>query len=280
MAIHCHGEVVAQRNKLCAIQCERHRYIHLSPLPQETQYFTGVYHAQVKPNISQEYGEDSRWWNIIYGDWLSLVSAPLNKWAIDVGAGTGNWVRYLRSKGWLAQGVEPDPVLAEQHGFVRGSWRHATLKGVGLITAHWVLEHVNEVDDFVEWASKTLSPDGSLMITIPNDFTPIQYEAAKIIGKPYYWLASEHANYFNKHSLRLVLERHGFTIKASYGSWQPELFLCDGLDYIGNDELGRNLHRDRMRRELGIWTPLRRMLRRINGTLGVGRDFTIVAVKQ
>jgi len=278
--VTCKGDVIGKRGNLTAIYCETHGYIHLRPFPSEQQYYQGDYHAQVKPNIAKEYADDSKWWNIIYGDWLSLVSSPINKWAIDVGAGTGNWIRYLRLQHWLTQGIEPDPNLARQHGFVRGSWRDATINGVGLISAHWVLEHVNDVDDFMAWAYKTLAPDGNLMITVPNDFTPIQYEAAKIIGKPYFWLHPEHANYFSKSSMRVMLERHGFAIKSSYGSWQPELFLRDGLNYLDNHELGRKLHRDRMARELNMWTPMRRLLRWINGKAGIGRDITVVAIKE
>lgn len=277
--VECSGYTIGKRDNLIAIQCKAHGYIHLNPIPEENQYFNGNYHLLVKPNIAKEYAEDSKWWSMIYGDWLSLVHPSLNKWAIDIGAGTGNWVRYLRLNGWLTQGIEPDPNLAKQHGFIRGSWRNAELKGVSLISAHWVLEHVADPADFLQWAHKTLCDEGVVMITVPNDFTAVQYEAAKRINRPYYWLNEDHANYFNKNSLRLLLERNGFQIRSSYGAWQPERYLRPEFDYTRNAALGRHLHKERMLRETRVWTPIRRFVRYVNGLMGVGRDLTVIAEK-
>ena len=145
-----------------------------------------------------------------------------------------------------------------------------------VITAHWVLEHLPDPAHFIQWCYNLLPMDGELMLTVPNEWRDVQLKAAYKLNKPFYFLNEHHVNYFNRKSLSNLLSRNGFDVIRSYGSWTPEYHLLDGLNYLDDRTLGRQLHADRMRDELAMPTWLRRGLMRVNGLLGIGRDLTVI----
>ena len=288
------GPIVAQHNNLKVILCSECGFRHLDPIPDTSLYEKGIYHSQIKPSMESDYAEDHDWWNAIYSDWLWLVDkyAP-SKTLLDVGAGTGEFVRFARGARWLAYGIEADRRMAERYNLFCGSYRdfhntedsiqiRAQVYGIGVISAHWLMEHLADPVDFLSWAHDVLTKNGILLFTIPNDFSEIQYKAMLTIGKPYYWLHETHINYWNSFSVRDWLPKYGFNLihSKTYGSWQPERNLLLGRNYLEDHTLGRQLHRDRMARELKMTHADRRRHMLANGLMGVGRDLTFVAVKK
>lgn len=292
------GPIIAQYNNLKVILCSECGFRHLDPIPDASLYANGIYHSQIKPSMESDYAEDHDWWNAIYYDWLWLVEryAP-SKTLLDVGAGTGEFVRFARGAGWLAYGIEVDKRMADRHNLFYGNyrdylgvwkrgeyslWAKREINGVGVISAHWLMEHLPDPVDFLSWAHDTLSKNGILLFTIPNDFSDIQHKAMLAIGRPYYWLHETHINYWNATSIREWLPRHGFRIidSKTYGSWQPERNLLLGQNYLEDYALGRQLHNNRKERELKMTSRDRRRHMLANGLMGVGRDLSFVAVKK
>ncbi len=287
------GPIVAQFNNLKVILCSECGFRHLDPIPDTSLYANGTYHSQIKPSMESDYTEDHQWWNAVYSDWLWLVDkyAP-TKSLLDIGAGTGEFVRFARGAGWLAYGIEADKRMAEKHNLSHGNyrdyhvlsqglWSKNSIKGMGLISAHWLMEHLPDPADFLSWVHDVLTKNGILLFTIPNDFSDIQYKAMLAIGKPYYWLHETHINYWNAASIREWLPKHGFKVidSKTYSSWQPERSLLLGQNYLEDHALGRKLHQDRKERELKMTYADRRRHMLANGLMGVGRDLTFVAKK-
>lgn len=289
------GNVVGRNNNLVVIDCISCGFRHLSPIPDDNIYETGIYHSLVKPSMESDYAEDHEWWNAIHSDWLWLVDklAP-NKTLLDIGAGTGEFVRFARGARWLAWGIEADGRMSERYNLFCGNYRdysYAVLEsglqikgkisGIGIISAHWLMEHLPDPADFLSWTHDTLTMNGVLLFTIPNDFSDIQYKAMLAIGRPYYWLDENHINYWNASSIREWLPKHGFNMMHSktYGSWQPERSLLLGQNYLEDHTLGRRLHQERKERELKMTSRDRRRHMLANGLMGVGRDLTFVAKK-
>ncbi len=276
MNVH-YGDTIGERGNLVAIDCQECKFIHLKPMPIDTVYESGEYHSRVKPDMQKEYNNDAEWWNMVYGDFLSMLDVD-RKWLLDVGAGHGHFVRYARRHKWVASGIEADPTLAKANNFQHGPYNEIRPHmPANVISAHWVLEHLPDPTHFIQWCYNLLPMGGLVMLTVPNDFTAIQYKAAAQVGRAFYWLNEHHINYFNRKSLSNLLSRNGFDVIRSYGSWTPEHHLLDGLNYLDDHTLGRQLHADRMRDELAMPTWLRRGLMRVNGLLSIGRDLTVVA---
>ena len=282
MANHS-GPIVGRRDSLVAIACETCNFIHLDPIPDNDKVYTGgAYHRHIKPDYRKEYDEDSEWWNAVYGDWLSLISKRTsNTRLLDVGAGTGHFVYHAEDMGFHSIGIEADDNMVIEGGDIFWSrYEDWTYLNYGIISAHWVLEHLPDPNHFLQWTRDRLVDDGLLLLTIPNDFSAAH---ARIILEAhelgYYWLNAMHINYWDKQSFSSLLKRNGYEVLSVYGSWEPEDALLNGQNYLADHKLGRKLHRNRMEHDLAL-TREKRMEKYLKlGSVGRGRDLTFLARK-
>lgn len=91
---------------------------------------------------------------------------------LDVGAGTGDFLKAAKEKSWNVMGVEPNQnaiQLAKQKGITL----HSDLRDLknlkfDVITLWHVLEHISNLEEAVEDLSKLLKPGGVLVIAVPN----------------------------------------------------------------------------------------------------------------
>lgn len=285
------GPIVAAKDSLIAIDCSRCGFIHLDPIPTDDPYTSGEYHRNVKPDMGKEYDEDGKWWDAVYGDWLSMVDINLFidipyylLDLLDTGAGTGHFVKYAYDHGWMASGIESDPyIVREELGIANKRYIDVVIGKWVVISAHWVLEHLPDPVHFLRWSRERLTDNGLLLLTIPNDFSNIQMTYRDIANGAgsldSYWLNEHHNNYWNNVSFTRLLKSNGYEVLARYGSWEPELALLAGRDYLNDHSLGRKLHADRMARDLAMTREERLQKYLKLGEEGRGRDLTFLARK-
>ena len=97
--------------------------------------------------------------------------APKGKTLLDIGAGTGAFLKHCKDHNWKAEGVEPNPdararatdkevrimsSLNEVHG------------NYDVITLWHVLEHVYDLDEQLEWIKAHLDAAGTVFVAVPN----------------------------------------------------------------------------------------------------------------
>ena len=80
-----------------------------------------------------------------------------------------------------------------------------------LIIMSQVLEHVLDIDLWVEKAARLLNPGGVLAVAVPN-FASI-FRLIQGIGDPHINPPS-HINYFSPYNLEMLLIRHGLVVGA------------------------------------------------------------------
>jgi 2-polyprenyl-3-methyl-5-hydroxy-6-metoxy-1,4-benzoquinol methylase len=138
---------------------------------------------------------------------------------LDVGAGYGFFTREAQSAGFDVTaielgtkaaricremtGVEPVNTLFEE--FDSGGRRF------NAIVLSQVLEHVYDVNVWIEKARSLLAPQGVLAVALPNFgslFRRILAEREPFITPP------EHLNFFAAESLEMLLARHGLAVKT------------------------------------------------------------------
>ena len=91
---------------------------------------------------------------------------------LDIGAGTGDFLKQAQEANWKVLGVEPNEgakKLAQEKGIdLQESLNDFNGKTFDVITMWHVLEHVPNLEETVSTIEKLLKPDGILIIAVPN----------------------------------------------------------------------------------------------------------------
>jgi 2-polyprenyl-3-methyl-5-hydroxy-6-metoxy-1,4-benzoquinol methylase len=140
---------------------------------------------------------------------------PENFNLLDVGAANGFFVELCTKRGINAEGIEISQNAVEWAKSLGRNVTNSTLENFSppgkfrVITLLDVLEHIHNPIEFLSAASLNLEDNGFLLINVPNEGSM----SAKLAGKNWHaLLPPEHWFYFNKKSLRLLLENSGFEV--------------------------------------------------------------------
>ncbi len=152
----------------------------------------------------------------------SVADALIDKWGLrgrrvlEVGCGSGYLLERMRTIGEnTVFGYEPSARLlveCEERG-VAASGSYFTPEALSecpvlptdATIIRNVLEHVDDLDEFMRAASASVARDGLLVIEVPD------LEAILTHGLPFHFY-HEHLSYFSKDSLDRLVVRHGFEI--------------------------------------------------------------------
>lgn len=155
----------------------------------------------------------------LYGLTFIESQTPKKGKVVDVGAGSGLFLRAARERGWDVSGVEFNTKAVEHIRSLGIDVNDKPLEegiyaddSIDLVTAWEVLEHINDPNTFVKQIKIILKPDGMLFICVPNInalVTRILHEKSRTFG------GFSHVNFFNIETLSKMLERHGFEVVAT-----------------------------------------------------------------
>ena len=181
--------------------------------------------------------------NIALKNKLNLInSLSENKGKIlDIGAGTGDFLAFVKQNGWQTIGVEPSQKAKEI----------ATKKGVvfvneiselenqsfDVITMWHVLEHVPDLEKQIQELKRLLKSDGTLIVAVPNfkSFDANHYKE--------FWAAYDvpiHFWHFSKTAIKLLFEKQNMKLEkvlpmkfdAFYVSLLSEKYKTGKMNYI------------------------------------------------
>jgi 2-polyprenyl-3-methyl-5-hydroxy-6-metoxy-1,4-benzoquinol methylase len=177
----------------------------------------------------------SGWRSARAGQFIRHLPAPREgARLLDVGCGDGGFLRVARVLGYAAEGIEFDAVaaaVAERQGFAVhiGGLAETQLSAGGFdqITLSHVVEHLHDPVAALARLRGWLRPGGRLWLQTPN----IESAGAQRYGADWRGLEPpRHLVLFGPGSLRLALERSGFTavelmppqVHAAYSIGQSE----------------------------------------------------------
>jgi 2-polyprenyl-3-methyl-5-hydroxy-6-metoxy-1,4-benzoquinol methylase len=120
--------------------------------------------------------------------------------ALEIGAYDGQFLYYLRKRGWKVSGCEPNPVgqeTAQRYGMdIKQAYFGAGLyqpHSFDLIVARFVLEHVANPVEFLRAVWAALKPGGYVALDIPDGESRVLH---RVLGS----LVAEHVSYFGAHT--------------------------------------------------------------------------------
>ncbi|MSO92229.1 MAG: class I SAM-dependent methyltransferase [Rhodospirillales bacterium] len=136
---------------------------------------------------------------------------------LDVGCGTGSYLRFAEQRGWAVAGVDPWshryrpaihpavlPVDLQSAKFESGSF--------DVVTMWWVIEHYPDPVKTLAEVARILKPKTGLFVLSTDNIASIE---ARLFGR--YWhhlLPPEHVCHFNPENLSALLARVGFRVRA------------------------------------------------------------------
>jgi SAM-dependent methyltransferase len=278
----------------------RFGFRHLDPIPTNTElssFYESRYYDLIRkggraPDLRKlseggAVAERELLWlrNGMYRDLVETLRAyfPESKKVLDIGAGVGVFVSYVRDAGYEAEGIEPalEPSAAARtrglnvHTANLSEWasstsRHSTYDVVVMLN---VLEHVPDPAAFVDDCVRLLVPGGALVVRVPNDFSEFQAAAhEKVGGDPWWICAPDHVNYFDVESLRNFLQMFGLATTYEMTDFPMEIFLLMGDNYLASGGEGVRVHDKRVQLDLALPATLRRKFYSALAGAGIGRN--------
>lgn len=286
-----------KKNKYKIIEDPTFGFKKLHPTPHDkalsklyqSQYYDFVRMGRCAPDLNKlmvggkEAEQEKQWLQkTLYTDIIHILKqSKSGNRILDIGCGNGEFMNFLKKKGFLPEGIEPSN-KAVRIARSRGLTVHqGTLENFiktknrlfDVVTLLNVLEHVPNPFQLIEGIKKILNCAGILCIRVPNDYSEIQLSSQKRMKiKPWWEIIPYHINYFNFKSLRQFLEKTGFDIIHVQGDFPMEFFLLMGENYISDRGLGKIYHKKRIDFESALSGKLRRNLYQSLATLGIGRN--------
>jgi 2-polyprenyl-3-methyl-5-hydroxy-6-metoxy-1,4-benzoquinol methylase len=148
---------------------------------------------------------------------------------LDVGCGTGAFVHEMQQRNWKVTGLEPDTGarqiakklydldLKEQNELF-----HLPVSSFDAITLWHVLEHVHDLDGYIQQLKLLMNESGKLFIAVPN-YTSLD---ARIYKK--YWAAYDvprHLYHFSPLSMQKLMEKNGLKIIQYRPMWYDSFYI-------------------------------------------------------
>jgi 2-polyprenyl-3-methyl-5-hydroxy-6-metoxy-1,4-benzoquinol methylase len=137
---------------------------------------------------------------------------------LDIGAGTGFFIKHMQLSGWQTTGLEPDQATRERAAFLNNvNLSPAELfytmpaESFHVITMWHVLEHVHDLHNYVERLKEVLKPGGRIFIAVPNY---LSFDAGVYKG---IWAAYDvprHLYHFSPESIKQLMSLHGMQVQS------------------------------------------------------------------
>lgn len=165
---------------------------------------------------------------------LLITSLILKGRLLDIGCGTGFFLKFLKDKGtkFSLFGIEPNKILRKSASDNTGILiKDGLLKKIpypikyfDIVTCYDVLEHNIELHKNLKEIRRVLKTNGLIFVQAPNYKSFMAY----ITGKRWdWWCIPDHVLHFSYDFLTTYLKENGFRILKSYTYEDQEDFLSN-----------------------------------------------------
>jgi len=148
---------------------------------------------------------------------------------LDIGSGTGAFVNEMKKSGWQVRGIEPDEgarsLAKKLYGIELDNEKklfQITEHSLDAITLWHVLEHVHDLQSYVQQLKLLLKKNGKLFIAVPN-YTSLDSSVYKE-----FWAAYDvprHLYHFSPLSMQCLMEKNGMKIVQHKPMWYDGFYI-------------------------------------------------------
>lgn len=148
---------------------------------------------------------------------------------LDIGCGTGQFLAYLASRGYLVQGVEPSTTAREhairEHalGVVPALTAITPQENFQVVTMWHVLEHIPDLRATFKRLYALLAKGGLLVIAVPDRES---WDAHHYGTDWAAWDVPRHLSHFRRDDLRTLLHEHGFELLEIRPMWLDAYYIA------------------------------------------------------
>jgi SAM-dependent methyltransferase len=182
------------------------------------------------PNLAQELAEFESAYLQYLGDdpadeanfsaLLRSLSVPPGATWLDVGCGSGKFVRYLRRHGFDAEGVEPSAALFD-HFLADEPYFHRDVAAVvgrrfAVVSALDVIEHVDDPVGFLTSVRDAVEPSGTIAVSTPD----VAALTVRALGKRWHHYNRYHLSFLSPATLEDVARRAGLRVDSVSHPWR------------------------------------------------------------
>lgn len=148
---------------------------------------------------------------------------------LDVGAGTGAFVKIMKDAGWNITGLEPDET-ARKNALQQYQLQLQTLEELpalpannfDVITLWHVLEHVHQLHKYLHTFHSLLKNNGALIIAVPN-YT--SYDAQLYRQSWAAYDVPRHLYHFSPRSMQALMQQHNFSVTQYKPMWFDSFYI-------------------------------------------------------
>lgn len=148
---------------------------------------------------------------------------------LDVGSGVGTFVQVMKQAGWQVTGLEPDADARKVAAQVYNTdltdiaqFYDLPVGSFDAITMWHVLEHVHELQRYMQQLKALLKENGKLFIAVPN------YRSTDAAVYKEHWAAYDvprHLYHFSPRSIELLMEKNGMKVEAYKPMWYDSFYI-------------------------------------------------------
>lgn len=181
--------------------------------------------------------------NIALKNKLALINSLQNQKGnlLDIGAGTGDFLKIAMTDGWKTTGIEPSikaKSIAQSKGVAFAEHlQDLENHSFDIITMWHVLEHVPDLQEQIAQLKRLLKPTGTILIAVPN----FNSYDAQYYG--HFWAAYDvprHLWHFSKTAIDKLFKRQNLILEnilpmkfdAFYVSLLSEKYKTGNMNYI------------------------------------------------
>jgi 2-polyprenyl-3-methyl-5-hydroxy-6-metoxy-1,4-benzoquinol methylase len=221
---HIEGKDHNVSGKVFAItECTGCEFRFTNPRPKEKhiyKYYQSknyISHSSTKKGLINKVYHLVRSYQFLKKKKVIQISSNMKKGKIlDIGCGSGDFLKYMDSCGWDADGIETDEgarIIAEKKlgRKIEENLDLLSEENKYDVVSMWhVLEHVYDVEKYLKKVNKLLKNSGVLVVGVPNCAS---YDAKKYKGN---WVAYDlpiHLSHFRKKNVEALAKKSSFKLK-------------------------------------------------------------------